>query len=221
MAITLKNISKEIGLFPSMEKIINKYRTVNTDKVLTEKEDLIKAIIIDLIKSSGNAGYQFTADTIRRRFYDISSKKLDQALLEYYKKLDEFFDSASDSPDNIITRRVLKTIDSIDGKNYINDDIILKICGYITVTTDLNLLPLAQPNGKYLYRCVKENKFFYAKAPKEPKAKISDSEKILAIANDGKFSKEELKNLLTKLAEKFNAIEGDKISLAIAGKVDK
>ena len=215
MATTVKSISEKMGINPSLEKIINKYRAVDLNRPMSDKELLVRSIILNLIKSSNNGGYQFTADTIRRRFFDVESKNLTPSLLAFYKQADEKELSSEDCPELNKNK-----ISSIGGKNFINDDIVIKICGHITLTTDFKILPLAQQSGKYVYRLVKENNFFYEKKVKiELKEEESDVEKILNVAEQANLGKEELKTLLAKMAEKFNRIEGEKVHLQFGLKV--
>ena len=215
MATTVKSISEKMGINPSLEKIINKYRAVDSNRPMSDKELLVKSIVLNLIKSSNNGGYQFTADTIRRRFFDVESKNLTPSLLAFYKQADEKELSSEDCPELNKNK-----ISSIGGKNFINDDIVIKICGHITLTTDFKILPLAQQSGKYVYRLVKENNFFYEKKVKiELKEEGSDVEKILNVAEQANLGKEELKTLLAKMAEKFNQIEGEKVHLQFGLKV--
>ena len=216
MAITVKSISEKMGINPSLEKIINKYRAVDLNRPMSDKELLIRSIIINLIKSSKNGGYQFTADTLRRRFFDVESKDLTPSLLAFYKQADEQGLSSADCAE----LNKLKTMSSIGSKNFINDDILIKVCGHITLTTDFKILPLAQQSGKYIYRLVKEDNFFYEKKVKiEMKEEESDVEKILNVAEQANLGKEELKTLLAKMAEKFNRIEGEKVHLQFGLKV--
>ena len=204
-----------MGILPSLEKIINKYRAVDLNRPMTEKEILIKSIILDLIKNSGNSGYQFTADTIRRRFFDVESKNLTPSLLAFYMQADEKGLSLEDSSE---LNKMGKRLSSIGGKNFINDDILIKVSGYVTLTTNFCILPLAQQSGKYVFRFVKENNFFYEKKEKEVIEK-SDVEKILNVAENADLSKEEIKSILAKMAEKFNQIEGEKVNLQFGSKV--
>ena len=216
MATTVKSISEKMGINPSLEKIINKYRAVDLNRPMSDKELLVRSIILNLIKSSNNGGYQFTADTIRRRFFDVESKNLTPSLLAFYKQADEKELSSEDCPELNKNK-----ISSIGGKNFINDDIVIKICGHITLTTDFKILPLAQQSGKYVYRLVKENNFFYEKKVKEIEIEEeeSDVKKILNVAEQANLGKEELKTLLAKMAEKFNQIEGEKVHLQFGLKV--
>ena len=216
MATTVKSISEKMGINPSLEKIINKYRAVDLNRPMSDKELLVKSIVLNLIKSSNNGGYQFTADTIRRRFFDVESKNLTPSLLAFYKQADEQGLSSEQSPE----LNKMNKMSSIGSKNFINDDILIKICGHITLTTDFKILPLAQQSGKYVYRFVKENNFFYEKKVKiELKEEESDVEKILNVAEQANLGKEELKTLLAKMAEKFNRIEGEKVHLQFGLKV--
>lgn len=208
-ASSIKAVAKSNSINGTTEKLINKFRSVDTSKILTGKENAIVSCILYILDSQNNAGYQFSINTIRKEFFNYGFKEFSQ-VQENYKNL---FNGIS------VNWEDLKKQTTINNKNYINDDIFLKCCGVVTLTTKYNILPIALENGSYIVRLVKENTFFYAKKASKKESTVNkeftEIQKMLQVATSNEFeilaseNPNDLYTLINSLVTSYNKILKD------------
>ncbi len=210
-AVNIKTVVKLNSINGSTEKLINKFRSVDTSKELTGKENAIVSCILYLLDNQNNNGYQFSINTIRKEFFNYGFKEFSQVQENYKNLFNGIFVNWED----------LKKQTTINNKNYINDDIFLKCCGVVTLTTKYNILPIALENGSYIVRLVKENTFYYAKKQVKKEAEnVGEIQKMLQVATSEKFgilaseNSNDLYTLINSLVTSYNEIsKGNKIKM--------
>lgn len=193
---------KDNGELNNNEKLFNKYRKLNKTHEFTEKEVIIINTIKNLILShNDNMGYVFTLNTIRKEFFNCG--------IVTEKQRNENLEKLANG------KHVTWSKEYMDSKSWINDDIIFKLCGYISLDENINvsILPKINNDGILMYQRVKDNEFFsYSTLKKNVENKEEfDIDKFSIVASE--FSLSTINELLEILNGRKNDIIKQNVNL--------